>query len=72
MDYYDISLDMLNPYLQSHPLSSIAVNLKACNHYKLFSGKAAEAELQPILDIQNSSYSVENPLISHNLVIPFH
>lgn len=56
-------------YLTKDPLSSIALNLKACNHYKLFNGRAAEQELSPLLDLQLSSYSVENPLIKHNLVV---
>jgi intraflagellar transport protein 56 len=37
MDYYDVSLDIL---------AVVGVNLKACNHYQLYNGKAAEAELK--------------------------
>ncbi|KAL0485261.1 intraflagellar transport protein 56 [Acrasis kona] len=69
LDYYDISNEVLASYLQKHPTSPFAVNLKSCNQYKLFQGKLAEQVLQPIIDLQNSSHSVENYLIKHNLVV---
>jgi intraflagellar transport protein 56 len=40
LDYYDVSQEALNVYLQRFPDSAIAVNLKACNHYRLYNGKA--------------------------------
>lgn len=46
MDYYDVSLDILTVYLSLHSDSVVGVNLKACNHYQLYNGKAAEAELK--------------------------
>ena len=46
LDYYDVSLEILAVYLQAHPESAIAVNLKACNHFRLYNGRAAEAELK--------------------------
>jgi intraflagellar transport protein 56 len=46
LDYYDVSLEILAVYLQAHPDSSTAINLKACNHFRLYNGKAAEAELK--------------------------
>ena len=45
LDYYDVSLEILAVYLQAHPDSAIAINLKACNHFRLYNGKAAESEL---------------------------
>lgn len=42
LDYYDVSQEVLAVYLQSIPDSTIALNLKACNHYRLYNGKAAE------------------------------
>jgi intraflagellar transport protein 56 len=69
LDYYDISNEVLATYLQKHPHSPIAVNLKACNQYKIYHGKSAEQVLQPVIDLQHSSYSVENFLIKHNLVV---
>jgi intraflagellar transport protein 56 len=35
--------------VQTHQDSAIAINLKACNHYKLYDGKAAEAELKTMV-----------------------
>uniref|UniRef100_A0A8C8F4F6 Intraflagellar transport protein 56 n=1 Tax=Oncorhynchus tshawytscha TaxID=74940 RepID=A0A8C8F4F6_ONCTS len=42
LDYYDVSQEVLAVYLQSVPDSTIALNLKACNHFRLYNGKAAE------------------------------
>ncbi len=42
MDYYDVSLEILAVYLGLYPDSIVGVNLKACNHYQLYNGKAAE------------------------------
>jgi intraflagellar transport protein 56 len=42
LDYYDISQEVLAVYLQHFPDSAIGINLKACNHYRLYNGKAAE------------------------------
>lgn len=46
LDYYDVSLEILAVYLQAFPDSPTAINLKACNHFRLYNGKAAEAELK--------------------------
>lgn len=50
LDYYDVSLEILAVYLQAHPESPIGVNLKACNHFRLYNGKAAEAEIKFLTD----------------------
>ncbi|EMP31873.1 Tetratricopeptide repeat protein 26 [Chelonia mydas] len=42
LDYYDVSQEVLAVYLQQVPDSTIALNLKACNHFRLYNGKAAE------------------------------
>ena len=34
--------------MQAHPDSALAVNLKACNTFRLRDGKAAEAELRTL------------------------
>jgi hypothetical protein len=44
LDYYDVSQEVLTVYLQSIPESTIALNLKACNHFRLYNGKAAEVK----------------------------
>jgi intraflagellar transport protein 56 len=67
LDYYDVSLEILAVYLQSHPESPIGVNLKACNHFRLYNGKAAEAELKFLSDKGINIQS--NELIRHNMVV---
>lgn len=42
LNYYDVSQEVLAVYLQSIPDSTIALNLKACNTFRLYNGKAAE------------------------------
>eukprot|EP00899_Mesostigma_viride_P026591 jgi/Mesvir1/7116/Mv09220-RA.1 len=68
LDYYDVSLEILGVYLSAHPDSAIATNLKACNHFRLYNGKAAEAELKVLAEHSGGSY-LENDLIRHNLVV---
>ena len=68
LDYYDVSQEVLAAYLQRYPDSAVALNLKACNHFKLYNGKAAEVELKQLLD--NSSLAGGGrELIRHNLVV---
>lgn len=69
LDFYDVSLEVLNVYLQAHNDSAIAINLKACNHYRLYNGKAAETELKVLIDLQSTAYNVENDIVKHNLVV---
>merc|ERR1712137_1328227 len=70
LDYYDVSLEILAPYLQCHQDSAIAINLKACNHYKLYDGKAAEAELKTMVEVLSaSSQNFDNDLLRHNTVV---
>jgi len=67
LDYYDVSLDILGVYLQAFPGSSVAYNLKACNHCKLFNGKAAEAEIKNLVD--QGVNIADNDYIQHNMVV---
>uniref|UniRef100_A0A3Q3RE38 Intraflagellar transport protein 56 n=1 Tax=Monopterus albus TaxID=43700 RepID=A0A3Q3RE38_MONAL len=69
LDYYDVSQEVLAVYLQSIPDSTIALNLKACNHFRLYNGKAAEAELKNLIDISSCSFEFAKELIQHNLVV---
>ena len=70
LDYYDVSLEILGAYMQRYPDSALAVNLKACNQFKLFNGKAAEAELRKLHKNAGSSDAfADNALIRHNLVV---
>ena len=69
LDYYDVSLEILAAYLQAHPDSSIALNLKACNQFRLYDGKAAEAELSPLTKDAVSIDKIESALVRHNMVV---
>lgn len=51
LDYYDVSQEVLAVYLQQCPDSVTATNLKACNHYRLYNGKAAEVVIYLITRI---------------------
>ena len=62
LDYYDVSLEILASYLQAFPESVLAVNLKACNHFKLYNGKSAETELKAVLA---SSQKSNNPNVGN-------
>ncbi|KAI9219741.1 hypothetical protein BC828DRAFT_358743 [Blastocladiella britannica] len=50
LDYYDVAQEVLALYLGRAPDSVTAGNLKACNHFRLYNGKAAEIELKTLLD----------------------
>merc|ERR1711998_790461 len=67
LDYYDVSLEILAVYLQAHPDSAVALNLKACNHFRLYNGKAAAAELKTLSDAGHSLQ--DNDLVRHNMVV---
>ena len=69
LDYYDVSLEILAAYLQAHPDSPIALNLKACNQFRLYDGKAAEAELLPLTKEALSVEKIESKLVRHNTVV---
>nr|XP_016813724.2 intraflagellar transport protein 56 isoform X2 [Pan troglodytes] len=69
LDYYDVSQEVLAVYLQQIPDSTIALNLKACNHFRLYNGRAAEAELKSLMDNASSSFEFAKELIRHNLVV---
>ncbi|XP_075210998.1 tetratricopeptide repeat domain 26 [Lycorma delicatula] len=69
LDYYDVSQEVLAVYLQRYPDSAIAINLKACNHFRLYNGKAAEAEIKTLMDQSSSSFNFGHDLIRHNLVV---
>lgn len=36
LDYYDVSQEVLSVYLNQHPNSTIAINLKACNLFRYY------------------------------------
>lgn len=66
LDYYDISQEALEIYLVKHPDSIIAINLKACNRFRLSNGHAAESELKSLIQTDRIFGA---HLIEHNLVV---
>ena len=70
MDYYDVSLEILQVYLGLYPDSVVGLNLKACNNFQLYNGKAAEAELKTVQNHQTSGDVLQDyDLLRHNLVV---
>ena len=65
----DVSLEILAAYLQAHPDSAIALNLKACNQFRLYDGKAAEAELAPLTKEAVTVDKIKSGLVRHNMVV---
>ncbi|XP_057663392.1 intraflagellar transport protein 56 isoform X2 [Diorhabda carinulata] len=68
LDYYDVSQEVLGIYLNRYPDSVIATNLKACNTFRLYNGKAAENELKNIIDLSNH-VGFGYDLLKHNMVV---
>lgn len=60
-----MSQEVLDIYLNKYPDSTIAINLKACNRFRLFNGRVAEQEIKNITD--NGTFGAD--LIKHNLVV---
>ncbi|KAF5287512.1 hypothetical protein FQA39_LY04140 [Lamprigera yunnana] len=68
LDYYDVSQEVLGIYLNQYSDSVIATNLKACNHFRLYNGAAAESEIKAIVD-QSANVGFGHDLVRHNLVV---
>ncbi|OXA51847.1 Intraflagellar transport protein 56 [Folsomia candida] len=76
LEYFDVSQEVLAVYLQAFPGSAIALNLRACNTFRLYTGAAAEKDLKPLLNLMNQEDQTKNgmfssayDLIRHNLVV---
>uniref|UniRef100_A0A915CTY8 Intraflagellar transport protein 56 n=1 Tax=Ditylenchus dipsaci TaxID=166011 RepID=A0A915CTY8_9BILA len=70
LDYYDVSMEVVQTYLDHHPDSPIAINLKACNHYRLYNSKAAEGELKEALKhLSHSELNFAKDILLHNTVV---
>lgn len=65
-----MALEILQTYISNYPHSIIATNLKACAHYQLYNGKAAETELK-VLQQAAASGNIfqDHDLLRHNLVV---
>jgi len=69
LDYYDVAQEVLQVYLQKYPDSTIAINLKACNHFRLYDGNAAQVEMKQLVEKISSFFSSSHDLIRHNAVV---
>ncbi|TPX45548.1 hypothetical protein SeMB42_g03968 [Synchytrium endobioticum] len=69
LDYYDVAQEVLSVYLQHYPDSIIGLNLKACNQYRLYNGKAAEVELKALTESMSASCQYAEDLLKHNMVV---
>ncbi|XP_017888054.1 intraflagellar transport protein 56 [Ceratina calcarata] len=69
LDYYDVAQEVLQVYLQKYPDSAIAINLKACNHFRLYNGTAAQNEMKQLTEKMSNSFSFSHDLIRHNTVV---
>ncbi|XP_076624547.1 tetratricopeptide repeat domain 26 [Colletes latitarsis] len=69
LDYYDVAQEVLQVYLQKYPDSAIAINLKACNRFRLYNGSAAQNEMKQLIEKMSSSFSFGHDLIHHNTVV---
>lgn len=70
LDFFEVSNEILQVYLSTNPTSITAVNLKACNQFQLFNGKAAEQELKTIQSAAESGNIFnDSDLLRHNLVV---
>ncbi|XP_053986821.1 intraflagellar transport protein 56 [Hylaeus anthracinus] len=69
LDYYDVAQEVLQVYLQKYPDSAIAINLKACNHFRLYNGSAAQNEMKQLVEKMSSSFNFGYDLIRHNTVV---
>ncbi|KAJ3316098.1 Intraflagellar transport protein 56 [Boothiomyces sp. JEL0838] len=69
LDYYDVSQEVLSVYLQHYPDSVTGINLKACNHFRLYNGKAAEQELKVLSEKTSHNLKFAEDLMKHNMVV---
>ena len=65
LDYYDISQEVLDIYLTKYPDSTIAVNLRACNRFRLFNGGRMDQEMRNSWE----AGSFGSELLKHNAVV---
>eukprot|EP00937_MAST-01D_sp_MAST-1D-sp2_P005185 g5185.t1 len=61
LDYFDVALEILEPYEQAYPHSFAATNLRAACQFRLYNGKAALGELSTFWD--------RSVLTRHNRVV---
>ncbi|CAF1254824.1 unnamed protein product [Adineta steineri] len=69
LDYYDISQELLEGYFKKYPESATAINIQACNQYRLHNGKKADNDLKQFLNKIDTSFNYAKELFRHNMVV---
>jgi intraflagellar transport protein 56 len=70
LDHFRISLDFVSKYVAKFPDSASALNLRACNHFRVFDSARADADLQLLADkLQSSAHAFGRELVEHNTVV---
>ncbi|CEM02602.1 unnamed protein product [Vitrella brassicaformis CCMP3155] len=70
LDYFDVALEILHSYTQVHSDSITGINLKACCHFQLYNGKAAEQELKALSNAAEAGTVLQDSdILRHNLVV---
>lgn len=67
IECFEVSVEVLNVYLAQFPDSPTAVNVKACNQMRQYSGRLAEQELRLVTD--GAAGPVDNLFARHNQVV---
>lgn len=69
-DEFELSNQSLQTYLNDHPDSVFATNLKACNSYQLYQGKVPEEDLKKLEKLyEGGSLYEDYDLLRHNLCV---
>lgn len=65
LDYFDISQEVLDIYLTRHSDSTIAINLRACNRFRLFNNGRMDQDVRN--NLEAGTFGSE--LLKHNAVV---
>ena len=69
LEQYQESNDTVDQYLSAISDSAVALNLKSCDYFRLFSEDVAESQLLQIKKFGSSSFTFTDGLINHNLCV---
>ncbi len=69
LEYFDVSQEVLAVYLQAYQGSAIALNLRACNTFRLYNGAAAEKELKPLINIMVCSFVLQKNVHDYDIAV---
>ena len=69
LEQYQESNDAVDQYLSAISDSAVALNLKSCDYFRLFSPEVAESQILQIKKFGSSSFTFVDGLIKHNLCV---